>query len=203
MKRTPALRTLVAAAAGLVAVGCRSFGPPRDATLLRIAPMPLARGLEPGQFVLELLSPGLAGTFDAVWGIDADGLRLQLFPDVGGKVLDLRIGADTVTAELPGSSYRATAPLDRAPPHLALVLAAVMAELAAPIDRARVLGERIGADGRTEVRLLPALGSGAVTATLAADGAIAAYAIELGAIRLLLTADGIFVAPGLSGHVCP
>lgn len=165
--------------------------------------MPLARRLQPGRFELELLSPGLAGTFDAVWGSDAEGLRLQLFPDVGGKVLDLRIGADSITAELPGSSYRATAPLDRAPPHLALALASVLAELAAPVDQARVLGERTQADGRTEVLLRPALGGGTVAATLATDGTIAAYVIELGAVRLRLTADGIFAGPGLSGRVCP
>jgi hypothetical protein len=174
--------------AAALAAGCASFGTPRPETLARIAPMPLASAV-PGRFELELASPGLTGIFDGICAVDAGSFRVQLFPDVGGKVLDVAVGADTVTAELPGSRYEVRAPLDAAEPHLALALAALFAELLAPVDGARVLGERTAGE-RVEVELRPALGSGRVTAQLAPSGSVAGYRIRLGWIDVALAADG-------------
>jgi hypothetical protein len=179
---------VVGALGAVLLAGCASFTTPRPETLARIAPMPLASAV-PGRFELELASPGLTGVFDGLCAVDASTFRVQLFPDVGGKVLDVAVGADTVTAELPGSRYEARAPLDAAEPHLALVLAAVFAELLAPVDGTRVLGER-GADDRVEVELRPALGSGRVTARLAPSGSVASYRVRLGWIDFELLADG-------------
>src|SRR5688572_21401513 len=184
----------------MLACACSGFGPPRAETLAAVQPMPLSK-LLPGQFELELASPSLTGTFDAVCGVASDECRLQLFPDVGGKVLDLTLRAASVVAEFPGSRYEAQAPLDGAPPHLALVFAAILGELLAPVSAERVLGERRGADGATEIGLQPALGSGSVAATLAPDGRIRAYRIQIGWVRVNLRADGSFDGDGFSGRM--
>lgn len=191
------LRILFLAVAVAVAVaGCRGFAPPAPATLQRLRPMPLAAEVPP-QFELEIESPVLTGVFDAVFAVGERGFGLQLFPDIGGKVFDLAVGQDRIVAETPAGPYLAAAPLDRAEPHLALVLAAAFAELLAPVPAARVLGERPLADGRIEVRLQPALGSGRVVATLGPDGAIERYAIALGWLAVSLDAGGRIEARGL------
>jgi hypothetical protein len=152
----------------------------------------------PPRFEVEIESPQLTGVFDAVFAVGEHGFALQLFPDIGGKVFDLAVGADRIVADTPAGPYLATAPLADAPPHLALLLAAVFAELLAPVDAARVLGERPLADGGTEVLLRPALGGGRVLARLAADGSVARYHIELGWLAFDLDADGRVAARGLS-----
>jgi hypothetical protein len=179
---------------------CAGFAPPRAETLAALQPMPLAKVL-PGRFEVELASPSLTGTFDAVCGVAANECRLQLFPDVGGKVLDLTLRAASVVAEFPGSRYEANAPLDAAEPHLAIVFAAILGELLAPVSAERVLGERRAADGATEIGLRPALGSGSVVATLAPDGRVSAYRIEVGWVRVDLRADGSFGGDGFSGRI--
>jgi hypothetical protein len=186
----------------LILVGCAGFGPPQAATLQRLRPMALA-ALLPGRFEVELDTPGLTGTFDAIAAVVDDKVRLQLFPDVGGKVLDVEFDGSAVRAELPGASYAATAPLDRAEPHLSLVLAMVVAELLAPVEPSRIRGERLAGNGISQLDLWPALGSGAVRATLGADGAIEAYAFELGWLSFTLGADGALVGRGVRGWLRP
>lgn len=159
--------------------------------------MPLA-SLLPGRFEIELSSPGLTGTFDALCAVTPAGARLQLFPDVGGKVLDLTIGADRIEADMAGSRYEAHQPLDRAEPHLALALALVVAELLAPVGADRVRGERRATDG-VELSLVPALGSGTVTVMLTAAGVIRSYTMSLGWIELTVRADGCIEGRGCRG----
>lgn len=178
--------------------GCQTFGPPQAATRQAIAPMPVAAHL-PARFEVELATPMLSGVFDAVFRASDRGFALQLFPDVGGKVFDLRVGPARVDAETPAGSYHAEPPLDQAAPHLALVLAVVFAELLAPVDGARVLGERALGDGRTEVQLAPALGGGLVAATLARDGHIAAYRCELGWLQWTFGEDGSLESSRFTG----
>jgi len=182
----------------VVLAGCHSFGPPRPETLARVRPMPIGGAL-PSRFEVEIASPSLSGIFDAVLAVDSRGLQLQLFPDIGGKVLDLQLRDLALVADLPGHRYAAQPPLDGAAPHLALVLAAVFAELAAPVVPTRVLGERTAADGRLEVALRPALGSGEVVATLGADGAVERYAFTLGWLDFALTAGGELRGSGFAG----
>jgi hypothetical protein len=189
---------LPALALGLTA--CQGFAPPRPETLARLRPMPFAADIR-GRFELELEGPGLAGTFDAVCALEGRCCRLQLFPDIGGKVFDLRLGEATIAADGPWGHYEAKAPLDDAAPHLALVLGAMLAELLAPVRGSRVLGERQQADGRTQVSLQPALGSGAVVATLAESGEVVAYAISLGRVEFTLGADGSLRGRGLVGQL--
>jgi hypothetical protein len=106
-----------------------------------------------------------------------------------------------VTAEWPGGRYEAHAPLDRAEPHLALVLALLFGELLAPVGAPRVLGERVGGDGAIEVQLRPALGCGEVTARLAAHGAIEWYHVAAGRIAFEVAGDGRFAGRGASGQL--
>jgi hypothetical protein len=182
----------------VVLAGCQGFDPPRPETLARLRPMPIG-GTLPARFEVEIASPVLSGIFDAVLAVDPRGLQLQLFPDIGGKMLDLQLRDLAVVADLPGHHYEARPPLDRASPHLALVLAAVFAELAAPVAPQRVLGERTSADGRAEVALRPALDSGEVVATLGADGAIERYVFRLGWLEFALTAAGELQGSGFAG----
>lgn len=193
---TPTRTCLLSA---LLLAGCRSFGPAQPATLARLLPMAEAAHIPP-RFAVELTSPALTGEFDAVFAAADRGFALQLFPDLGGKVLDLRVGAASVDCETPAGSYHAAPPLDAARPHLALVFAAVLAELLAPVDGARVRGERVGADGRTEVDLAPALGSGRVVATLGDDGRVVAYRFELGWLAFRYEAGGQLRSSRFSGR---
>ena len=184
----------------LLLAACAGFRAPAAATLETIGPMSLA-SLVPGAFEVDLATPGLTGTFDAVCAVDRESFRVQLFPDIGGKVLDVMVAAGTVTAEWPGGRYVASAPLDRAEPHLALVFAALFAELLAPVAGTRVLGERDAGDGRVEVQLRPALGSGEVVARLDAFGAIDTYQVTLGWITFEFDTAGFLRGRGLSGQL--
>lgn len=188
-------------AVGLV-VGCRGFHPATAATRGLVKPMELAAEVPCERFVVELESPFLTGVYDALCVDEQHTVRLQLFPDVGGKVLDVTLEPSLITAEMLDSSYRADAPFAAAEPHLALALAGMLAELrTAP--GGRVLGERVGSQGGLEVQLAPALGSGTVVATLAADGQIQCYRIGLGVLQFTLSADGFFSGRGFSGRLCP
>jgi hypothetical protein len=197
---TPAHRITFLPALALALAACQGLQPPRPETLARLRPMPLASAIR-GRFELELQGPGLAGTFDAVCALEGRCCRLQLFPDIGAKVFDLRLEEATITADGPWGHYEAKAPLDDAAPHLALVLGAMLAELLSPVHAARVLGERAGADGRTQVALRPALGSGVVLATLAPDGEVEAYAITLGHVEFTVGANGSLRGQGVAGQL--
>jgi hypothetical protein len=163
--------------------------------------MPLAAALAGGRAELELETPALSGTFDVVFRADEAGLRLQLFPDVGGKVLDLFAGTDGVRAETPAGGYRAAPPYGGAAPHVALLLAPLFAELCAPVDGGRVLGER-SVQSAIEVQLAPALAGGQTTARLAADGSIERYDVRLGVLEVTLASDGAFTGRGVRGRLC-
>jgi len=184
-------RTSICALAAFAA-GCASFGPPRAATLARLAPMAIAaRPFE--RFELEIASPALTGTFDGVIAGTANGFALQLFPDVGGKVLELEV--DLATAVATGTTP--SGPLE---PRFATVLAAMFAELRAPVVAERVRGERV-AGGGAAVELRAAFGDRPVVAALDSDGAVAGYTFDLGAVGFALRADGSFDGPRFRGRL--
>lgn len=180
---------------------CAGYGPPSPATAARMQPMALAASV-PGRWELELASPGLNGAFDAVVAVDAAAVRLQVFPDVGGKLLDLRLDADGVTADVGGAPYRAAPPYGHAEPGLALVLAAIVGELATPVAPSRVLGERRRGDA-TEALLAAGRGVAPVHATLDASGRIVALAWRELRVPFTLRADGSFAGPGFRGRITP
>lgn len=189
-----------AAAVGALALlaACAGWEPADAAAAARVRPMALAADL-PDRFELELATPRLAGTFDAVLVRDGETLRLQLFPDVGGKVLDLRLAADGVTADLGGVAYRAAPPLDRAAPHLALVLAMVVGELATPVTPDRVRRVQRRGDAVVAVELAGRGALPGVVAALAADGTIATYTWSLHGVDVAFGGDGSLRGPGLAG----
>jgi hypothetical protein len=183
--------------------GCHGFAPATSETLQRIRAMALAQQLPSERFVLEIESAHLAGVFDVLCSSEPGALRFLLFPDVGGKVMDVRASPTEITAILADQTYRAVAPLDQAEPHLALLLAAMLIELRADVGKDRVMGERRSAAGQVAVQLRPALQAGTVIAELAADGCIASYQITLGWLQFTLLADGSFVGRGFTGKLCP
>ncbi|MFK7739604.1 MAG: hypothetical protein AB8H80_04710 [Planctomycetota bacterium] len=216
-KRRPShiLGALLAAAAATQTSGCRGFDRPRAETLLELRAMPWTQELFDSAFEIEIDGPMLAGIFDAVLaragGGDAVGaaetsaeapalaVRLQLFPDLGGKVLDvvaspLGIFA-TGDASRGAPAYRAEPPLDRAEPHLALLLGALLAEVTCPPAPARVLGERRAAEGR-ELQLRPALAAGSVVVMLEPSGEVRRYRISIGWLQISVEADGRFEVSG-------
>lgn len=192
-------KPILAAALAAAAAGCAGFDAPTPTTLARLRPMPLAARLSE-RFALELETEALTGVFEAVFAVGEQGFALQLFPDVGGKVFDLAVGRDRLVAETPNGRYAAAMPLDEAPPHLAVALAMVFAELLAPVGPGRVRGERQVPDG-VQLQLAPALGSGEVVVELAADGAIATYRLKVGHISLVVLEDGSFGGPRLAGRL--
>ncbi|MFT4839621.1 MAG: hypothetical protein ACI8UD_001843 [Planctomycetota bacterium] len=195
--------TALLLAASVVMSGCQGFASASPATQQLVRAMELSERIPADQFLLEIESPYLAGVFDVLFVVEQQSMRAQLFPDVGGKVLDLTVGPDAITATMPGESYRAEPPLQQAEPHLALVVALMLSELMAPVTAARVVGERIGSEGLIEVQLRPALGAGEVTAELARSGRIHRYQIRLGVLSFTLDADGAFAGRGFSGRLCP
>jgi len=180
---------------------CAGFAPPSAGTAARLRSMALADAV-PGRCELEIESPGLNGAFDAVVAVDERAVRLQVFPDVGGKLIDLRMAADAITADIGGVAYRAAPPYGEAELGLALVLGAIVGELATPVTPARLLGERRRGDV-VEVLLAAGRGGSPVCATLAADGRIAAMAWHGLRVPFTLRADGTFAGPGFRGRIAP
>ena len=185
-------RITICAAAALLAA-CHSFAAPRPATCAAIRPMPMAASPFE-RFELELASPALTGTFDGVIADTPAGFRLQLFPDVGGKVLDLEVVVATGDA-------RGTSPDGPVDPRFAAVLAAMFAEVRARVGGERVLGERTAGDGGIEVQLVPAFGTDPVVARLDPGFAIASYSFDLGRVEFVLHADGRLAGPRFAGHL--
>ncbi|MBX3461585.1 MAG: hypothetical protein KF830_00295 [Planctomycetes bacterium] len=187
--RRTLFRAIALAAAAAASTACTGFAPPRPATLARLRP--LRADPVPARFEVEIESPALTGVFDAVFAPQPHGFALQLFPDIGAKVLDLTVAGGAVAADTPAGPWAAAAPFAGAAPHLALLLAVALAELGAPAAAERVLGERPLPGGRTELALRPVLDGVTVRVELAADGAVVACQLEVAGFGCRLEADGL------------
>lgn len=186
-----------------LSAGCRTFVPASAEAVALVRPMQLAGAVPSEQFVVEIESAYLAGIYDALFVVEEQGaVRMQLFPDVGGKVLDMTVATTGIACDLPDAKYRAVPPFAQAEPHLALVFAAMLAELRTP-PGPRVTSERREAGRVVEVQLRPALGSGTVTASLQEDGQIQCYRMALGYLEFTLASDGTFRGRGFVGRLCP
>jgi hypothetical protein len=146
-------------AALLVAVlpaGCATWSAPGPDLAAELPPAPPAAVARDGTVDIE--SPGLSGLF-TLRAIARSGsparVRLQLFPDLGGKVLDVAAGPDGIAGTVPYASLR----LDRTrddpgPPELLLLIGLSLLEEFTPLEPARVTALR-RAGGELQLRTHP------------------------------------------------
>jgi hypothetical protein len=132
----------------LLLAGCAGFAEPTAADLEALrAPPP------PGPFVriratVDVDGRWLAGTFEAVAiarSGDDPAVRLQLFPDLGGKALDLAARRDRITGWFPQTGEG----IDRALPgearaHPLVFIGITLLEQLSPVRPERVRGVRAG-----------------------------------------------------------
>lgn len=154
--------------------GCRIFVEPSPELLSRVrganpTPPPHVRA----KVRVHLKSPWIEGQFDGVLlartGL-APRVRLQAFPDLGGKVLDVLARPDRVIGYLPQSNEGGdhALPLDGIPTALDC-LGISLLEHFAPLGDDRVLGMKEYADGWS-IRLRPVVEEIEMTAWLDNDG---------------------------------
>ena len=194
----------------LALAGCAGFQPPTAAELdaLRLATdtKPAAAAFAG---VVTIAAPRLTGTFDAALLVERGPrgrARLQLFPDLGGKVLDVIACDDRIEGVIPHAAQHVVAdPRARIEPHLLAFTGVTLLELATPITRERVLAvRRAGAD--RELRLAPRVAGSEVVATLDAGLAVRSLGLRLGgaAWRVKLGPPLVVEAPGFvlraTGH---
>jgi hypothetical protein len=135
-------------------IGCSAFEPGPPPVL------PDPGGAERGvRLVLEveIESRQLTGIYDGVLvarTAPAPAVRLQLFPDMGGKVLDVAADPTRIAGLMPlAAIHREWRAGERASPHLLLLLGVSLLENAAPLGRERISAHapgppiRVRADG--------------------------------------------------------
>ena len=168
------------ALAPLLALGaCAGFEPPDEAALARVraAAMPVPEaGCETCD--VTICSAQLSGKFTAVLASERAGrVRLQLFPDVGGKILDLWASSERIRGTIPqaGVQYDAAAGGDP-PRHVLLFFAITLLERSTPLEPARVRGVRgVPERGRAfELLLEPRVPGTEVVAEIDEHGALVA-----------------------------
>lgn len=149
------------AAAGLV--GCAPL-PPTDPpptfllSWLDAQAVTREQAYERKQGRLRIESSALSGTFRLALvrrrGPDP-AVRLQLFPEVGGRVLDLAASATSFAGRVPQADLdvRWTKGEGKVPRHLFSFLAASLLEEGVPLDATRALGAAPGPAGTWRVQL--------------------------------------------------
>jgi hypothetical protein len=159
----------------LLLIGCRALQPAPRGLLQRIAEIDASRSptfRRQGEVRIE--SSKVSGTFTALLVAqrgDAPRARLQLLPDLGGKVLDLAISECRIAGYFPQAREGVDVPLEdaeRAPRHLLVFMAITLLEELTPLSP-RVLG----AERRGELfalTLAPALEGASVEALVDKDG---------------------------------
>jgi len=141
----------------LLLTGCRSWGPPSKATLATIAGLPAAPSRPSRARVrVTMESDTLRGTFGALMVIDPQGpkVRLQIFPDIGPKLLDLVATPRRFAGHIGDRDRIDTSP-DDAPRHLLVFMAFTLLEMAAPLTADRIEEAR---DAPGTLRIRPVAG---------------------------------------------
>ena len=161
----------------LLCGACQTFDPPDPGWSARYAePDPVPEALAwTRSGLLDADSEALSGLFVvalAVERIPETRIRLQLFPEIGGKVLDLEVSSHALHALLPYTAEELTldlqddAPLPR---HLAVLMGITLLEAHQPLGAARILGQRKNPGG-FELLLEPRLAGVRVVALVDPDG---------------------------------
>ncbi len=158
--------------------GCTSLDPAAPELVSKLASEPsdavyLRRVCE-----VELDSVGMGGTYSAVCiarsGVPAAG-RLQLLPQVGGKLLDLAFDGQRISGYFPAAGASLDHPRGTAPPrHLLSFLVASLLEEFTPLTPDRVLGQ-----SGSELHLRGALEGCSVVLELGPDSAVLARRFQL------------------------
>jgi len=145
----------------LAAAGCSGFAAPRPEQLRELASTnaPHAPAITRYRIHMSLDSPGLAGEFDGVvlakHGGGAPVIRIQLFGDLGPKMIDLLARPDRVAGYFPQAKEGIDCALPaEAVPHPLIFMGASLVEHFSEWPSSRVLGLREGPDGFW-VRLRP------------------------------------------------
>ncbi|HLY12251.1 MAG TPA: hypothetical protein VKW04_23310 [Planctomycetota bacterium] len=133
----------------LATAGCSGFASPtaEQLQLLPLVPRPAAPVVERLRIQISVDSPWLVGEFEGVVlarsGSEPPVIRLQLFGDVGPKMLDLLASPDRMIGYFPQIREGIDCTLPReAAPHPLLFLGASLVEMFTPISADRVLGIR-------------------------------------------------------------
>jgi hypothetical protein len=155
VRRLPALLVLATA-------GCCGFEPPTDAQLDQLfGPGPRSGKFDTTgsgvftrcRFRMSVDSPWLAGEFDGIVvarsAVEHPVLRMQLFSDVGPKVVDLRVSPDRMVGYFPQTreGIDCALPAEAAPHPLLFIGASLADHFFAPAMRSRVTGIRESDDG--------------------------------------------------------
>lgn len=162
---------------GLATSACTTWHAPSEAELARIR-----AGHRPTTDVLSITSEvtidseRLRGTFEGVLVSDPAGrIRVQLFPDLGGKILDLVADEDAIVGSIPQAEIRVEGnPREgNLPRHLLTFFAITLLEAAVPLHPDRVV------DVRTEgahlwVRVRPRVAGSEVEIAIDAEGRVIA-----------------------------
>ena len=126
---------------------------------------------------VRIESPDLSGTFTAVLirrNTDSPAVRLQLYPEIGGRVLDLVATPTSFEGVIPPADiHLAWSSEDGSPPrHLFTFLAATLVDEGFPLCAGRALGAGPGPDHTWRARLTPTFDGLDVVAVFNARGAL-------------------------------
>ncbi len=140
----------------LLGAGCNTFTAPTEEALAALQPAAPSDAFR-ATATVTIESDSLRGTFDALLVAEpaVPRVRLQLFPDLGGVVLDLIATPERFVGEV-GDQSIDCAPVD-APRSLLTFLGFTLLEMFHPVTPDRVRGQRRTDDG-FEFDVVPAAG---------------------------------------------
>jgi hypothetical protein len=148
----------------LGAAGCAGFRPPTRSDLekLDLPERPASPGYERLRIQMSIDSASLAGEFDGALLVRRDQsgpvVRLNLFGDLGPKMIDLMARRDRIVGYFPQTREAVDCALPReAAPHPLVFMGATLVERFSEVSKSRVIGVREADEGRWWLDLRPAI----------------------------------------------